>query len=57
MVVHVGELHTDIRPADSPTATGDEQPDAGRTTEDLWEEVRGRSAWLAARTAATGFDD
>ena len=57
MVVHVGELHTDIRPADPPAATGDEPSDGGRTTEDLWEEVRGRSAWLAARTAATGFDD
>jgi hypothetical protein len=57
VVVHVGELHTDIRPADSTRADGEDQSGGGRTAEDLWEEVRGRSAWLAARTAATGFDD
>ncbi len=57
MAVHVGELHTDIRPADSEVAAGDDQPGGGRTTEELWEESRGRSAWIAERTAATGFDD
>jgi hypothetical protein len=59
MVVHVGEMFTDIRPAESEpgTGAGDRQPSSGRTTEELWDEARGRLTWLRERTAATGFDD
>jgi hypothetical protein len=57
MAVHVGDMFTDIRPADSEAPSGDGQPGGGRTAEELWDEARGRSAWLRARTAATDFDD
>jgi len=57
--VHVGEIFTDIRPAEAggPAGAGDGQPGDGRTTEELWNEARGRLNWLRERTAATGFDD
>ncbi len=57
MAVHVEELHTDIRPADPPPGREPQEPLAGRTTQDLWEEARCRAEWVARRTAATGFDD
>jgi hypothetical protein len=59
MAVHVGEIFTDIRPAEAggPAGAGDGQPGDGRTTEELWNEARGRLNWLRERTAATGFDD
>ena len=57
MVVHVGELHTDIRPADPPGEDPEQQPGGGRTVEDLWRESRGRTTWLEARTSASGYDD
>jgi hypothetical protein len=59
MAVHVGEMFTDIRPADPEQAAGggDPGPAGGRTFEDLWEESRERSAWLRERTSAAGFDD
>jgi hypothetical protein len=57
MAVHVGDMFTDIRPADADAPAGDGQPGGGRTTEELWDEARGRWVWLAARTAATDFDD
>jgi hypothetical protein len=59
MAVHVGEMHTDIRPAEATpeTATGDAQSGSGRTVDEVWDESRGRLTWIRARTAATGFDD
>lgn len=57
MGVHVGDMFTDIRPADAGSPTGDGQPGGGRTAEELWDEARDRAAWLRARTAATDFDD
>ena len=57
MAVHVGDMFTDIRPADADAPSGAGPPGGGRTTEELWDEARGRWAWLAARTAATDFDD
>jgi hypothetical protein len=59
MVVHVGEMFTDIRPAEPGQAAGagDRQSGDGRTTEELLDEARGRLTWLCQRTAATGFDD
>lgn len=56
MVVHVDEMHTDIRSPDAPeharTAAAD-----GKTPEEIWRECRGRIEWLCRRTAAEGFDD
>lgn len=56
MVVHVDEMHTDIRSSDAPeharTAAAD-----GRTPEEIWRECRGRTEWLCRRTTAEGFDD
>ncbi len=59
MAVHVGEMFTDIRPAEAgrPAGADDGQPGDGRTMEELWDEARGRLNWLRERTAATGFDD
>ena len=59
MAVHVGEMFTDIRPAEPGQAAGagDRQPGDGQTMEELWDEARGRLNWLRERTAATGFDD
>jgi len=59
MVVHVGEMFTDIRPAEPGHAAGagDRQSGDGRTMEELLDEARGRLTWLCERTAATGFDD
>lgn len=59
MAVHVGDMFTDIRSADSDQHPGasDGQPRGDRTAEELWDESRGRLTWLRARTAATDFDD
>lgn len=59
MAVHVGDMFTDIRPAESELApgAGDDQPGGGRTMEELWDEARGRLTWMRSRTAATDFDD
>jgi hypothetical protein len=59
MAVHVGEMFTDIRPAEAGRldGAGDGQPGDGQTMEELWDEARGRLNWLRERTAATGFDD
>ena len=59
MVVHVGELFTDIRPAEPEPdgGAGDRASAGGRTVDEDWDESRGRLAWLRTRTAATGFDD
>jgi len=59
MAVHVGDMFADIRPADSEQAAGagDGQPGGGRTTEELWDEARGRLTWIRSPTAATDFDD
>jgi hypothetical protein len=59
MVVHIGEMYTDIRPAEpeAETGTADGRSGSGRTAEETWDESRGRLTWLQARTAATGFDD
>jgi hypothetical protein len=59
MAVHVGDMFTDIRPADPEQAAGaaDGQSGGGRTAEELWDEARGRLTWLKARTSATDFDD
>ena len=59
MAVHVGDIFTDIRPADPDLASGagDDQPGAGRTVEELWDEARSRLTWVRSRTAATDFDD
>ena len=59
MVVHVGEMFTDIRPAEPGQAAGagDRQSGDGRTMEELLDEARRRLTWLCERTAATGFDD
>lgn len=59
MAVHVGEMFTDIRPAEpeQSSGVGEPQPGGGRSNEDLWDEARGRLTWLRARTAATDFDD
>jgi hypothetical protein len=52
--VHIGELRTDIVPADGPpSGSGGERrddPDRARDTAE-------RARWLTARVAATGFDD
>jgi len=59
MVVHIGEMNADIRPAEPGPETGnaDGRSGGGRTSEDAWEELQCRLTWLRARTAATGFDD
>lgn len=60
MVVHVDEMHTDVRPPDEtdratpPASTGST---SGVTLDELWRESRGRTEWLDRRTAAEGFDD
>ena len=60
MVVHVGDMYTDIRPADpepEPGDGGDGRSGGGRTADEAWDESRGRLTWIRSRTAATGFDD
>jgi len=59
MVVHVGEMYTDIRPAETEreAGAGDGQPGSGRTAEEAWDESQGRLTHIRARTSATGFDD
>jgi hypothetical protein len=59
MVVHIGEMYTDIRPAgpEAEKGAGDERSGGGRTAEEAWEESRCRQTWLRTRTAATDFDD
>jgi hypothetical protein len=60
MVVHVQEIHTDVRPASESGSGGDGAPGAavsGRTADEVWRESCGRTEWLARRTAAEGFDD
>lgn len=57
MAVHVKDMFTDIRPADTGQVAGDGQPGGGRNTEELLAEARSRQNWLQARTAATDFDD
>jgi hypothetical protein len=59
MVVHVGEMHTDIRPAESEhaAASADGPQPGGRSADEVWAESQGRLSWLRERTAATGFDD
>jgi hypothetical protein len=60
MVVHVNEMHTDVRPDDPPEHAGPGVPDgapSGRTADEAWCESRGRTEWLYRRTAAEGFDD
>lgn len=60
MTIHVGEMHTDVLPTPG-SGAGSPAPaegPAGPDTEDArWLQSRGRTEWLARRTAAEGFDD
>jgi hypothetical protein len=56
MTVHVGEMHTDVRPAPEPEAGPGTGP-TGATADEAWGQSRGRVEWLCLRTAAEGFDD
>jgi len=52
--VHIGELRTDIVPADpAPGGPGGDRRDDPDRVRDAAE----RACWLAARVAADGFDD
>jgi hypothetical protein len=60
MVLHVDEMHTDVRSFDASDRAGTGAPAAAsdvRTPEEIWRECRGRTEWLCRRTAAEGFDD
>lgn len=59
MAVHIGELHTDIRPAadDGQGAAAGSGQDSGDTADDRWRESRGRRTWIEARTSAYGYED
>ncbi|MFJ9643408.1 hypothetical protein ACWEPM_15145 [Streptomyces sp. NPDC004244] len=64
MSVYIGELHTEVLPAGSggPPARargeGSGSGSGGRwAAADRHREDTERAAWLAARTAAEGFDD
>lgn len=58
MPVHVGELHTEVVPADGAEAAG---PEVSRepewTREQRAAETRARAEWLRWRVAAEGFND
>ena len=59
MAVHVGELHTDVRPGEEPGQAhqdGSGKP-GGESADQRWRESRGRTEFLARRVAAEGFDD
>jgi hypothetical protein len=61
VTVHVGEMHTDVVPTTgtvAATATAGPPGGAVADSEDArWQQARGRTEWLAQRTAAEGFDD
>jgi hypothetical protein len=60
MVLHVNEMHTDVRSFDAPEHARIGHPAADpdhRTPDEIWRECRGRTEWLCRRTAAEGFDD
>ena len=58
MPVHVGELHTEVVPADGP---GESAPEATREPEWMLRqraaEARARAEWLRRRVSAEAFDD
>jgi hypothetical protein len=58
MSVHVGELHTEVVPADAPVSPG---PNVRREPEWVQEqraaEARARAEWLRRRVCAEAFDD
>jgi hypothetical protein len=59
MAVHVGEISIDVTPSPS-TPPGRDKPDQPRApgaAEQTWSELARRSAFLAARLRAEGFDD
>jgi hypothetical protein len=55
MTVHIGELRTDVR-APAPVTDRPADPRPAPVDEQI-EEARERADWIAARTAAEGFDD
>jgi len=65
MAVHVDEIHTDVRPADSAApsravasgAMNHAGDSSGVTIDQRWRESRGHIEWMARRVAAEGFDD
>ncbi|MEU2393279.1 hypothetical protein [Streptomyces sp. NPDC007369] len=62
MSVYIGELHTEVVPAGSagppaPARAGGAGPGGRWAAAERHRETVERAAWLAARTAAEGFDD
>jgi hypothetical protein len=58
--LYIGEVHSEVVPTggEAPTRPGAD-PGAAvvDAAEQRWREARCRAEWLAARTAAEGFDD
>jgi hypothetical protein len=59
MVVHVGEIHTDVVPAVAPAGqpAQDASPKSVGARDDAWAESYRFAAMMSRRTAAQGFDD
>ncbi|MFF3862520.1 hypothetical protein [Streptomyces sp. NPDC002209] len=59
MSVYIGELHTDVVPTGgaAPPAAGQDRAGGKWAAAEHHREACERAAWLAARTAAEGFDD
>ncbi|MFC4115214.1 hypothetical protein [Nonomuraea zeae] len=58
MSVHIGELHSDVVPADGAGAQGEPKgPGSPWAAEERWHELRRRAERLAERVCATRFED